>query len=121
MLIDDRRLGPCAAEGRSLRKDQLEILVRFFVPENPLGDLEQATEFNQGGNTSANRRLEYLFAHPAESERAKTCLVCDAEQIITLRQSPDGAALAFAETPFGSLHQAAAPHGPDVGVCASSE
>ena len=95
VLVDDRCLGARAAQSGSRPKDKLEILVRFLVPENSLGDLEQAAEFDQGRNASACRRLERLFANPTESERAETSLVSDAEQVVAFRQCTNGTGFAF--------------------------
>jgi hypothetical protein len=104
VLVDDGRFGARAAEGGARRKDKLEILVRFLVPENPFGDLEQPAELDERRNASANGRLERLFTHPAESERAKTSLVSDAKQVVALQQGANSTAVAYGETTFGSLH-----------------
>jgi hypothetical protein len=37
VLVDDGCLGPRSTEGGAGCKDKLEVLVRFLVPENPLG------------------------------------------------------------------------------------
>jgi hypothetical protein len=87
----------------------LKVLVRFLVPENPLGDLEQPPEFDQGGNAGTDRRLERLFTRPAESEGAQAGLVGDAEQVIAFREGANGTAFAFGKTALGPLHQTAAP------------
>jgi hypothetical protein len=54
-------------KAKSQREDQLEILVCFFVSEDALGNLKEAPEFDQGRNAVSDRRLEHVFAHPAES------------------------------------------------------
>ena len=87
----------------------MKVFVRFLVPENPLGDLEQPAKFDQGGNAGADRRLEGLFADPAKPERAEPGLVGDAEQVVAFRERANGAAFAFGEPAFGPLHQPATP------------
>ena len=67
MLVDDRGLRPCTAEGGAGREDQLKVFVRFLVPENPLGDLKQTAQLDQGRHAGPDRRLEGLFADPAKS------------------------------------------------------
>ena len=109
MLVNDRRLRACTAEGGAWGEDKLEVLVRFLVSENPFGDLEQSPEFDQGGHAGSDRRLESLFADPAESECPKSGLVGDAKQIIALCKRVDGAPLALGEAAFGALHQAPSP------------
>ena len=96
-------------EDPGAKGSSLEILVRFLVPENSLGDLEQAAEFDQGRNARACGRLECLLANPTESERAETGLVSDAEQVVAFRQCTNGAIFALGEAAFGSLHQATPP------------
>ena len=109
MLVDDRSLGTCAAEGRAWREDELEILVRFLVSEVPFRDLQQAAELEHGGNASTERRLEHLLAQATESECAQTGLVGDAKQIVALRQAAHGAALTFGKPALGMLHETPAP------------
>ena len=82
MLVDDRRLRTCAAEGGARGKDELEVLIRFLLPEDALGDLEQPAKLDQGWNASTNRCLKNLFANPAEAECAKPGLVGDAKQVV---------------------------------------
>ena len=109
MLVDDRRLRPRAAEGGARSEDELKVFVRFLVPENPLGDLEQPAEFDQGRHAGPDRRLEGLFADPAESECAKPGLIGDAEQVVAFRKRANGAAFAFGEAALRALHEATAP------------
>ena len=104
MLVDDRRLRPRAAERGAGGEDELKVFVRFLVPENALGDLEQPAEFDQGRNAGADRRLERFFADPAEAERAEPRLVGDAEQIVAFGKRANGAAFSFGEAAFGALH-----------------
>src|SRR3546814_16049459 len=84
MLVGDGRLRARAAEGGAGGEDELQVFIRFLVPENPLGDLEQPGKLDQGRNARAGRCLEGLFADPAEAERAKPGLVGDAEQVVAL-------------------------------------
>ncbi len=70
MLVNDRGLRAPAAERRTGGKDELEILICFFIPENPLGDLERPAELDQGRNAGPGRCLENVVADPAEMERA---------------------------------------------------
>ncbi len=67
MLINDGCFRPCSAERGAGCEDKLEILVRFLVPENPLGNLQEPSEFDQGRDGGADRRLESLLPCPAES------------------------------------------------------
>ena len=87
----------------------MEILVRFLVAENPLGDFQQSAELNQRGHASAGGRLKCFFAESPESKRAESRLVGDAQQIVAFCESANRAALAFSETTFRSLHEATAP------------
>lgn len=75
MLVEDRRFWTRAAEGGARGEDELEVLIRFLVPEVALGDLEQPAKFDQSRNDSTNRCLKKLVANPAEAECAKPGLV----------------------------------------------
>ena len=109
MLVDDRRLRPRATERGAGREDELKIFVRFLVPKNAFGDLEQPAEFDQGRHAGADRRLESFFADPAEAECAEAGLIGDAEQIVAFRKRANGATFSVGEAAFGALHEAAAP------------
>jgi hypothetical protein len=87
----------------------LKVFIRFLVPENPLGDLQQPAKLDQGRNAGTDGRLEYLFADPAKAERAKPGFIGDAEQVVAVREGANRAALAFGKAAFGALHEPAAP------------
>jgi hypothetical protein len=87
----------------------LKVFVRFLVPEDPLGDLEDPSELHQGKGAGAERRLEAFIADPAESKCAESGLVGNAEEIIAFHEGANGAAFAFGEPALGTLHQAAPP------------
>ncbi|WJK78310.1 hypothetical protein QOV31_005195 (plasmid) [Agrobacterium fabrum] len=109
MLVEDRRFWTRAAEGGARGEDELEVLIRFLVPEVALGDLEQPAKFDQSRNASTNRCLKNLVANPAEAECAKPGLVGDAKQVVAFGQGTNGAAFAFREAALGALHEAAPP------------
>ncbi len=109
MLVDDRCLGPRTAKGGAWREDELKVFVRFLVPENPLGNLEQTAKLDQGWNTSPDWRLEGFVADPAKSERAEPRFVCDTEQVVAFRERANGAAFAFRKPTFRPLHQPSTP------------
>lgn len=109
VLVDDRCFRAGTAEGRAGGKDELKVPVRFLVPEDPFGDLEQPPEFDHGGDAGADRRLERLFTCPAESEGTQAGLVGDAKQVIAFRKGANGAAFAFGKTALGPLHKTAPP------------
>src|SRR5438105_4923291 len=109
MLVDDRRLRTRTAKGGAWGKDELQVFIRFLIPEDPFGDLEQPAKFYQGRNARTDRRLESLFADPAEAECAKSGLVGDTEQVVAFYKRANRAAFPVGETAFGALHETPAP------------
>lgn len=109
MPINDGRLRPCAAERGAGGEDDLDVFIRFLVPENPLGDLEQPAKFDQSRHAGMDWRLEGPFADPSKPERPETGLVSDAKQIIAFHERANRTALLFGESAFGTLHETAAP------------
>ncbi len=87
----------------------MEVFIRFFVAQDALGDLKEATEFDQRWDAGTDRRLEILFTDPSKTKRTKPRFVCDTEQVIALGEGADGAALAFGKTALGALHEAPPP------------
>lgn len=82
MLVDDRRLRTRTAKGGAWGKDELQVFIRFVIPKDPFGDLEQPAKLDQARNARTDRRLESLFADPAEAECADPGLVGDTEQVV---------------------------------------
>ena len=66
MLIDDGCFRPCSAERGAGCEDKLEILFRFFVSANPLGNLQEPSEFDQGRRRGSAPGKS--LACPAESQ-----------------------------------------------------
>ena len=62
-----------------------------------------------GDGTPARRRLELLFASPAESQGPETRRVGDAEEVVRLRECSHRPASPFGAAALGPLHEPTPP------------
>jgi hypothetical protein len=88
---------------------QVRKFIRLLGLQNPLGNAEQAAEFDQRRHTSARGSLENHLPCPAETQAAEPCLVGDTQQIIRFTQRANGAIFTRCLPALGTLHQPAAP------------
>ena len=66
VLVDDRGLGPRAAERGPRREYELQVFVCLLVAKNPFGNLQQPAELDQRRDTVACRCLKDIVACPSE-------------------------------------------------------
>jgi hypothetical protein len=109
VLIDDRRLGACAAKRRSECEDELQILIGFLVAKDALCHLKKASDLDQGEHARAKRRLEHILPRPAEAESTKAGFIGNAEKIVAFEEGSDRAAFTLSEVTLGALHEATPP------------
>ncbi len=64
----DRRLRPGTAERGARGKDELQVFVRFLVPEDPFGDLEQPAKLDQARD--AARIGAWKVSSPTQRKRS---------------------------------------------------